>query len=192
MGEKPFIVVDTGGFEPVNAEGVYKEMARQAREAIAEADVIVFVTDGRAGVSPQDKRIAQQLREAHAPVFLAVNKTEGMREEVVTAAAQFFRLPDDPARIAIEIGDGAAFVAAKGPRYDLILVDGYDAKGRVGALDTPAFYAHCRARLRDGGMVATNLLTRHRGVDASVDRMRKAFSGRAIALPPCSSGNVVG
>lgn len=114
-----------------------------------------------------------------------------LREEVVTAAAQFFRLPDDPARIAIEIGDGAAFVAAKGPRYDLILVDGYDAKGRVGALDTPAFYAHCRARLRDGGMVATNLLTRHRGVDASVDRMRKAFSGRAIALPPCSSGNVV-
>ena len=84
-GDKQFIVVDTGGFEPVNAEGVYAEMARQAREAIAEADVIVFVTDGRAGLSPQDKRIALDLRKASAPVFLAVNKTEGMRQEVVTA-----------------------------------------------------------------------------------------------------------
>src|SRR5688500_11328606 len=85
MGDKPFIVVDTGGFEPVAKEGIMSEMARQAREAIAEADVIVFIVDGRAGLAPQDKRIAQQLREANAPVFLAVNKTEGMREEVVTA-----------------------------------------------------------------------------------------------------------
>jgi GTP-binding protein len=105
MGEKPFIVVDTGGFEPVNAEGVYKEMARQAREAIAEADVIVFVTDGRAGVSPQDKRIAQQLREAHAPVFLAVNKTEGMREEVVTAEFHELAL-GQPHAISAEHGEG--------------------------------------------------------------------------------------
>jgi GTP-binding protein len=105
MGDKPFIVVDTGGFEPVNAEGVYKEMARQAREAIAEADVIVFVTDGRAGVSPQDKRIAQQLREARAPVFLAVNKTEGMREEVVTAEFHELAL-GQPHAISAEHGEG--------------------------------------------------------------------------------------
>ena len=105
MGEKPFIVVDTGGFEPVNAEGVYKEMARQAREAIAEADLIIFVTDGRAGVSPQDRRIAQQLREAQAPVFLAVNKTEGMREEVVTA--EFHELAiGHPHAISAEHGEG--------------------------------------------------------------------------------------
>jgi len=77
--DKPYIVVDTGGFEPVNAEGVFVEMARQAREAIAEADAIIFVVDGRAGLSPQDKRISQWLREARAPVYLAVNKTEGMR-----------------------------------------------------------------------------------------------------------------
>ncbi|HEX3058958.1 MAG TPA: GTPase, partial [Usitatibacter sp.] len=49
MGDKPFIVVDTGGFEPVAAEGIMSEMARQAREAIAEADVVIFVVDGRAG-----------------------------------------------------------------------------------------------------------------------------------------------
>ncbi len=105
MGEKPFIVVDTGGFEPVNAEGVYAEMARQAREAIAEADVIVFVVDGRAGLSPQDKRIAQQLREANAPVLLAVNKTEGMRREIVTA--EFHELAmGEPYGISAEHGEG--------------------------------------------------------------------------------------
>src|SRR5687767_10212362 len=105
MGDKPFIVVDTGGFEPGDAEGVYVEMARQAREAIAEADVIVFVTDGRAGVAPQDKRIAQQLRAARAPVFLAVNKTEGMREEVVTAEFHELAL-GTPHAISAEHGEG--------------------------------------------------------------------------------------
>ncbi len=121
MGDKPFIVVDTGGFEPVNAEGIYSEMARQAREAIAEADVIIFVTDGRAGLSPQDKRIAQQLREASAPVFLAVNKTEGMRQEVVTAEFHELAL-GMPHAISAEHGEGvrdlvdlalAGFVAEK-------------------------------------------------------------------------------
>src|SRR3954470_18375912 len=63
MGDKAYIVVDTGGFEPVAKEGILSEMARQAREAIAEADVVLFVTDGRAGLSPQDKRIALMLRK---------------------------------------------------------------------------------------------------------------------------------
>src|SRR5258706_1996089 len=105
MGDKPYIVVDTGGLEPVNAEGIYSEMARQAREAIAEADVILFVTDGRSGLSPQDKRIGQMLREASAPVLLVVNKTEGMRLEVVTA--EFHELAmGDPHAISAEHGEG--------------------------------------------------------------------------------------
>ncbi|HEX4331519.1 MAG TPA: ribosome biogenesis GTPase Der [Usitatibacter sp.] len=105
LGEKPFIVVDTGGFEPVNAEGIYSEMARQAREAIAEADVVLFVTDGRAGLSPQDKRIAQQLRKTSAPVLLVVNKTEGMRQEVVTAEFHELAL-GHPFPISAEHGEG--------------------------------------------------------------------------------------
>jgi GTP-binding protein len=105
MGDKPFIVVDTGGFEPVAKDGIMSEMARQAREAIAEADVIFFITDARAGLTPQDKRIAQQLREAHAKVFLVVNKTEGMREEVVTA--EFHELAmGEPNAISAEHGEG--------------------------------------------------------------------------------------
>ena len=85
MGEKPFIVVDTGGFEPVAKEGIMSEMARQAREAIAEADVVLFMVDGRAGLAPQDKRIAQMLRETGTKVLLVVNKTEGMNYSIVTA-----------------------------------------------------------------------------------------------------------
>ena len=75
LGDKPYIVVDTGGFEPVAKEGILSEMARQAREAIAEADVVFFVVDGRAGLAPQDKRIATLLRERGVPVWLVVNKT---------------------------------------------------------------------------------------------------------------------
>ncbi|HXS54207.1 MAG TPA: ribosome biogenesis GTPase Der [Usitatibacter sp.] len=105
LGEKPFIVVDTGGFEPVAKEGILSEMARQAREAIAEADVIVFLTDARSGLTPHDKRIAQQLREAHAPVILAVNKAEGMREEI--AVAEFHELAlGEPRAISAEHGEG--------------------------------------------------------------------------------------
>jgi GTP-binding protein len=103
--DKSYIVVDTGGFEPVAKDGILSEMARQSREAIAEADVILFLTDGRAGLSPQDKRIAQELREAHAKVYLVVNKTEGMREEVVTA--EFHELAmGEPHAISAEHGEG--------------------------------------------------------------------------------------
>jgi spermidine synthase len=114
-----------------------------------------------------------------------------VRQDVVDTAGQFFKLPDDPSRLTIELDDGAAYVASSRPRFDLVLVDGYDARGRVGALDTPAFYRHCRARMRSDAMLATNLLTRHRGVDASLSRMRDAFDDRAFALPACASGNVI-
>src|SRR5436190_13376914 len=105
LGAKPFIAVDTGGFEPVAKDGILWEMARQTREAIAEADAIVFVTDGRSGLTPQDKRIAQQLREAHASVFLAVNKTEGMSEALVTAEFHELAL-GVPHAISAEHGEG--------------------------------------------------------------------------------------
>jgi len=105
LGDKAFIVVDTGGFEPVAKEGILSEMARQAREAIAEADVILFMVDGRAGLAPQDKRIAQMLRETSSPVLLVVNKTEGMRGEVVTA--EFHELAmGEPQAISAEHGEG--------------------------------------------------------------------------------------
>jgi GTP-binding protein len=106
LGEKPFIVVDTGGFEPVAKDGILSKMALQAREAIAEADVVIFLVDGRAGLAPQDKRIADMLRkETEAPVYLAVNKTEGMREAMVTAEFHELAL-GDPIAISAEHGEG--------------------------------------------------------------------------------------
>jgi GTP-binding protein len=89
-GEREYLVVDTGGFEPVATEGILFEMAKQARTAIAEADAIVFIVDARSGLTPQDANIADLLRRTGRPVLLAVNKAEGMQPE--RAAADFHEL----------------------------------------------------------------------------------------------------
>jgi GTPase len=80
VGEREFIVIDTGGFEPDKPTGVVAEMAKQTRQAVAEADVVVFVTDIRIGLSAQDQDIARYLRSQDKRVILAVNKAEGMSE----------------------------------------------------------------------------------------------------------------
>jgi GTP-binding protein len=82
---REFIVVDTGGFEPVAKAGILHAMAQQTKTAIAEADVIVFVVDARAGLAPQDKTIADVLRRSARPVVVAVNKAEGVAAERATA-----------------------------------------------------------------------------------------------------------
>ena len=89
-GDRPFLVVDTGGFEPVAKDGILHEMAKQTRQAIAEADVVIFLVDGRAGLTPQDKTIADLLRRSGRPVVLAANKSEGLNSE--RAAAEFYEL----------------------------------------------------------------------------------------------------
>jgi len=110
---------------------------------------------------------------------------------VVRAAAQFFKLPVDPRRIAIEIGDGYEFVAASDREFDLILVDGFDAKSRIGNLDTLEFYRRCRARLTGQGVLVANFLNARRGLPQSFERMSEGFGGRAFTLPHCASGNVI-
>lgn len=81
-GRHEFIVVDTGGFEPTAESGIYMEMAKQTRQAVAEADVVVFVVDARGGLSAQDHDIAKYLRKLGKPTVLAANKAEGMTEGV--------------------------------------------------------------------------------------------------------------
>ena len=90
LGSHEYIVIDTGGFEPDAVAGIYKEMAKQTRQAVAEADVVVFVVDGRAGISAQDHDIANYLRKLGKPTVLAANKAEGMTEGV--QLAEFFEL----------------------------------------------------------------------------------------------------
>ncbi|MDT8998515.1 ribosome biogenesis GTPase Der [Paucibacter sp. APW11] len=80
LGDRDFIVIDTGGFEPDSTTGIVKEMAKQTRQAVAEADAVVFVVDIRLGLSAQDADIARYLRTANKRIFLAVNKAEGMSE----------------------------------------------------------------------------------------------------------------
>lgn len=110
---------------------------------------------------------------------------------VVAAAKQFFKLPEDPLRLKIVIGDGVEFVLNSTQTYDLILVDGFDADARAGALDTSPFYQAARAHLNHNGIMAVNLLGRSKGFEASVERISKAFDQRAIAFPSCDSGNTI-
>jgi GTP-binding protein len=90
LGDREFIVVDTGGFEPDSTSGIVKEMAKQTRQAVAEADAVIFVVDVRAGVTGQDHDIAKYLRVLDKKVILAANKAEGMAESPLLG--EFFEL----------------------------------------------------------------------------------------------------
>ena len=90
QGKHEYIVIDTGGFEPDAVSGIYREMARQTQQAVAEADVVVFVLDARAGLSAQDHDIAKYLRRLGKPCVLAANKAEGMLEGV--QLSEFYEL----------------------------------------------------------------------------------------------------
>jgi GTPase len=90
VGKQAFIVIDTGGFEPEATEGIYREMAKQTRQAVAESDVVVFVVDARDGISAQDHDIAQYLRRLGKPTVLVANKSEGMTQGL--QLVEFFEL----------------------------------------------------------------------------------------------------
>jgi GTP-binding protein len=90
QGKHEYIVVDTGGFEPDASAGIYREMAKQTQQAVAEADVVLFIVDARAGVSAQDHDIAKYLRRLSKPCLLVANKAEGMVEGV--QLAEFYEL----------------------------------------------------------------------------------------------------
>jgi GTP-binding protein len=90
LGLKPYLVVDTGGFEPVVKSGILHAMAKQTLQAVDEADVVLFVVDGRQGLAPQDKIIADQLRKTGQKIILVVNKAEGM--QYASVAAEFYEL----------------------------------------------------------------------------------------------------
>lgn len=84
IGERPYIVVDTGGLGD-DPEGVDLGMRAQAMQAVGEADAILFMVDARAGVTAADLAIADQLRRMNKPVVLVANKIDGVHQEVATA-----------------------------------------------------------------------------------------------------------
>ncbi len=90
LGNQEFIVVDTGGFEPEKPTGVVAQMAKQTKQAVAEADAVIFVVDVRGGLSAQDHDIARYLRTQQKKVIIAANKAEGMSESPLLG--EFFEL----------------------------------------------------------------------------------------------------
>lgn len=111
VGERPFLVVDTGGLEPVAKEGILYEMAKQTRQAVDEADLVLFLVDGRQGLTPQDRIIAEQLRKTGRPLLLLVNKAEGMQRAAVVN--EFFELGiGEPLPISSAHGDNVSEMVA--------------------------------------------------------------------------------
>ena len=140
IGERPFIVIDTGGLELRAREGIYVEMARQAEQAMAEADAIVFLTDGREGMHDGDAEIARRLRKLKARVWLVVNKTEGMASDA--AVAEFHALGlGMPQPISSAHGDGVGDlidgVLADFPQADEGAQEARDKHPRVAIVGRP-------------------------------------------------------
>ncbi len=92
--EKTFTLIDTGGFEPVSKDRIFIQMREQCQFAMEEADVILFVMDGKEGLHPSDKEITDILRRLNKPVFYIVNKIDGPKQE--EKALEFYGLGVEP------------------------------------------------------------------------------------------------
>jgi len=89
----PFTLIDTGGFEPVSQELLLQQMRTQSQLAMEEADVVIFLMDGRAGLTVADREVAAMLRQMKKPVFYVVNKVDG--EKVEALSSEFYELGID-------------------------------------------------------------------------------------------------
>lgn len=110
---------------------------------------------------------------------------------VVGAAQQGFKLPPLGDRLQVEIAEGAAWMASSTEQYDLILIDGFDAEGETGDLESLSFYQHCRARLAEGGLLVCNFLSRSPHFLKSCIALDAAFHGQSRLLPQTPGGNVI-
>lgn len=88
--DKPFILIDTGGFEPVTEDRLLQQMREQSSLAMEEADVIIFMMDARNGLTPADIEVARMLRRVKKPIFYVVNKVDG--EKLENESAEFYSL----------------------------------------------------------------------------------------------------
>src|SRR5436305_10140718 len=84
-----FLLIDTGGVDVADQSPITRSIADQARAAVGEADLVLFVVDAKIGITPGDEEVAQILRESHKPVFLIANKIDDPSREL--AALEFHR-----------------------------------------------------------------------------------------------------
>lgn len=100
-----FTIIDTGGIEPESSDIIVAQMRRQAQIAIETADVIVFIVDGKEGLTGADGEVAQMLRKSKKPVVLVVNKIDSLKDE--QNAYEFYNLGiGDPITISATQGLG--------------------------------------------------------------------------------------
>jgi spermidine synthase len=111
--------------------------------------------------------------------------------QIVEVARTYFELPADDARLQVEIGDGAAYVAARAACADVIMVDAYDGDSHVEALATEKFYRHCAHALERDGVLAANLWANDPRFNGILERVEAAFDGRVVCLPAERPGNVI-
>lgn len=88
--DKPFLLIDTGGFEPASTDRLLTQMREQSQLAVEEADIIIFLMDVREGLTPSDIEVAETLRKVGKPVFFVANKVDGHKQEI--AATEFYSL----------------------------------------------------------------------------------------------------
>lgn len=88
--DKPFLLIDTGGFEPASSDQLLTQMREQSQLAVEEADIIILLMDVREGLTPSDIEVAHLLRKVGKPVFFVANKVDGEKQE--TAVADFYAL----------------------------------------------------------------------------------------------------
>jgi GTP-binding protein len=127
--DRRFRLIDTGGVDIADADPVTRSIADQAREAVAEADLVLLVVDAQIGITPGDEEVAQILRESHKPVLVIANKIDDPRQE--SLALELHRLGlGDPIPISGLHGHGT------GDLLDEIL-DRLEAHGRRGGPELP-------------------------------------------------------
>jgi GTP-binding protein len=123
IGPIPYITIDTGGLIE-NPTGIEAQMRVQTERAVQEADRLVLMVDARAGLTPQDQFVARELRRSGKPVFLALNKAEGLDSPMISADFHSLAM-GNPIAISAHRGDGCEGLMAQvlaglevGPRDD--------------------------------------------------------------------------
>ena len=136
LGDKPFLVVDTGGLE--SEEDFFAKLIRlQVEQVLEEAQVVIFVVDGEDGLVTQDREIAEQLRQSGRKILIAVNKSEG--EDPTLAASEFQELGlGEPSAISAKRGDGVAELLEDAlENYDPPREEEDDATPRIALVGRP-------------------------------------------------------
>ena len=126
---KRFTLIDTGGFEPASSERLLSQMREQSQLAIEEADIIIFLMDGREGLNPADEEVAHLLRQVEKPVLFVVNKVDGPAQEAFLA--EFYALGVDaihPIAAEHRIGTNDLVQVGTLPFYLLLSTEGLFAR----------------------------------------------------------------